>query len=103
MVEFTKNGDQYVGRVAAGSPHMYTSRESFGGTAFQYPPAGEVFRLTQTAPGTYQGEIFDGSCVPGSCNPRWWATRMTVDGNVARQVFPYFREKIYWVRWPPQR
>jgi len=105
MVEFTKNGDRYVGRVAAGSPRLFNGREPWGGAAFQYPPAGEVLRLTQTAPGLYQGETFDrnAGCVPGACSPGWWATRMTVDGDVARQVFPYPREKVYWVRWPPQR
>ena len=43
----------------------------------------------QTAPGTYQGDIFDGggACVPGSCNPRWIATHITVDGDVAREYY----------------
>lgn len=98
------SGDQYVGRVAAGSPRRYTSRNPFGSSAFQHEPAGEVFRLRQTAPGAYQGEMFEinGGCVPGACNPRWWDTRLTVDGDIARQVFPYYRSKVYWVRWPPR-
>jgi hypothetical protein len=102
MVEFTKNGNQYVGRVARDSPKRFNHRESFWGNAFQYQPSAEVFRLSQTAPGVYQGEIFDsiGGCVPGSCNLVWLATRMIVEGDIARQIFPYEREKVFWVRWP---
>ena len=104
MVEFTKNGNQYAGRVARDSPHRYSNREPFWGRAFSYQPSGEVFRLMQTAPGTYQGDIFDGggACVPGSCNPRWIATRITVEGDVAREIYQLGRVKVFWVRWPPR-
>jgi len=109
-VEFNRNGTQYAGKVARDSQTSDSVREAFWGAAFRYQPAAEVFRLTRTASGTYEGEIFDcPGCVPGDPNPgEWVATKMTVEGDVAREY--YFAHashdssalKVYWVRWPPR-
>ena len=104
MVEFTRKGNQYVGREAGDSPKPYSIRDAFYGQAFGYQPAAEVFRLTRTASGAYEGEVFDcRGCIPGDPNPgQWVATKMTVEGDVARELYEADRLRVYWVRWPPR-
>jgi len=104
MVEFTRKGNQYVGREAGDSPKPYSIRDNFYGHAFGYQPAAEVFRLTRTASGTYEGEVFGcPSCIPGDPNPgQWVATRIVVEGDVAREYYKAGPSKVYWVRATPR-
>jgi hypothetical protein len=101
-VEFTKRGDRYVGKEAGDSAIPWSLRDAFWGRAFSYRPASEVFRLTRTAQGTYEGEVFDcPGCIPGDRNEgKWVATRIVVDGDVAREYYERTRTLIYWVREP---
>jgi hypothetical protein len=101
-VEFTKRGDRYVGKEAGDSAIPWSLRDAFWGRAFSYRPASEVFHLTRTAQGTYEGEVFDcPGCIPGDRNEgRWVATRVVVDGDVAREYYERTRTLIYWVREP---
>ncbi len=107
MVRFTRNGTQYVGREAGDSSKPWSVRDAFSGFAFGYQPAAEVFRLTRTVSGTYEGEVFDcPGCIPGDRNEgKWVSTRMVVEGDVAREY--YYAHggstgiKVYWVRASP--
>jgi hypothetical protein len=106
-VEFTKKGNQYVGRTARDSRLRHSVRTVFGDWAFKYQPLAEVFRLMRTASGAYQGEVLDSPplCTPGECGEgRWYATRMTVEGDVAKEHYKQGGRhmRVYWVRWPPR-
>jgi RHS repeat-associated protein len=64
IIQFTKNGNQYSGRLAPGSntdPLHILGWEQ----VFRHAPGDEVFRLTKVSQNQYQGSMFTCNCPPG--------------------------------------
>lgn len=115
---FTREGDQYVGRLGERSASFFIPRLLSGGPGsipFAYAPGATVFRLARTGQDTYEGQFLDvpeGS--PNAAATAWVPTSVRVEGTLFVQdgasggtfryrmpdTLPGVGHRLVWMRRP---